>query len=127
MAKILVIDDDEYICKSLQRILEKDGHSVKTAQDGDAGMTLVKKETPELIIIDIVMPNKEGIETINELLKNYPGIKIIAMSGGGQRLDAVQYLDLAVKFGVRATIKKPYERREILDLVNEVLADKERP
>ncbi|MCU0821020.1 MAG: response regulator [Spirochaetes bacterium] len=121
MARILVIDDDEYICKSLQRILEKDGYEVKLAEDGEAGLDMVSKEIPDLIIIDIVMPVKEGIETINVLLKKYPGIKIIAMSGGGQRLDARQYLDLAYKFGVRATIKKPYERGEILELVKKVL------
>lgn len=122
MARILVIDDDEYICKSLQRILEKDGYEVRTAEDGEAGLKHVIMDMPDLIIIDIVMPNKEGIETINELLRKYPGIKIIAMSGGGQRLDADQYLDLAYKFGVKATIKKPYERNEILELVNNVLS-----
>ena len=122
MARILVIDDDEYICKSLQRILEKDGYEVSTAEDGEAGLKHVNAELPDLIIIDIVMPNKEGIETINELLRKYPGIKIIAMSGGGQRLDAGQYLDLAYKFGVKATIKKPYERSEILELIKNVLS-----
>ncbi len=123
MAQIIVIDDDQFIRKSLQRMLEKEGHTVKIAEDGEKGLELVRNEMPDLIIIDIVMPNKEGIETINELLKKYPGIKIIAMSGGGQRLDAAQYLHLALKIGVRATIKKPYERSEMVKLVSEAISN----
>ena len=93
------------------------------AEDGEQGIQLTRSSIPDLLIIDIIMPNKEGIETIDELRKEYPDIKIIAISGGGLRLEARQYLDLALKIGVKAALKKPFERDEIVNLANEIISN----
>ena len=113
MAKILVIDDNDLVRASTRTILENEGYVVEEASDGDAGIARAKSVLPDLILTDIVMPNKEGIEMIRDLRsRGYDG-PIIAMSGGG-RLDATEVLDLAGKLGADACIAKPFKRAELL-------------
>ncbi len=123
MPNIIIIDDDRFVCKTLKRIFEKEGHTVDVAEDGEQGIQLVRRSNPDLVIIDIIMLNKEGIETIDELIKEYPDIKMIAISGGGLRLEACQYLDLALKIRVKAALKKPFDRDEIVNLANEIISN----
>jgi CheY-like chemotaxis protein len=82
MARILVIDDERIIRTIVKHALEEDGHEVIEAGDGEEGIQLYRKNPTDLVVTDIIMPRKEGIETIKELRRNYPDIKIIAMSGG---------------------------------------------
>ena len=113
MAKILVIDDNDLVRASTRTILENEGYVVEEASDGDVGIARAKSVLPDLILTDIVMPNKEGIEMIRDLRsRGYDG-PIIAMSGGG-RLDATEVLDLAGKLGADACIAKPFKRAELL-------------
>jgi DNA-binding response OmpR family regulator len=113
MAKILVIDDNDLVRASTRTILETEGYVVEEASDGDGGIASAKSVLPDLILTDIVMPNKEGIEMIRDLRgRGYDG-PIIAMSGGG-RLDATEVLDLAGKLGADACIAKPFKRAELL-------------
>ena len=120
MAKILVIDDNDLVRASTLTILESEGYVVDEAGDGDIGITRARSSTPDLIITDIVMPNKEGIEMIRDLRsRGYDG-PIIAMSGGG-RLDATEVLDLAGKLGADACIAKPFKKAELLAKVKACL------
>jgi DNA-binding response OmpR family regulator len=120
MAKILVIDDNDLVRASTRTILESEGYVVDEAGDGDIGIARAKSGTPDLIITDIVMPNKEGIEMIRDLRgRGYDG-PIIAMSGGG-RLDATEVLDLAGKLGADACIAKPFKKAELLAKVKACL------
>ena len=84
MARILVIDDEPYILLMLKKMLEKDGHEVDMALNGMEGIKLFEKNRFDLLITDIIMPEKEGLEIIMELKKENPGLKIIAISGGGR-------------------------------------------
>ena len=84
MANIYVFDDEPSILLMIKKMLEKAGHSVDIALNGREGMELFKKSMPDLLITDIIMPEKEGLETIFELRSKYPKLKIIAISGGGR-------------------------------------------
>ena len=83
MSHILIIDDDILICQLLRRILEQLGHRVTDAQDGRKGLNAFQADPADLVITDLIMPGMEGIETIMEMKRRFPGTKIIAMSGGG--------------------------------------------
>ena len=121
MASILIVDDDLQIQKLLKQILEKEGHETMVAADGLEAMRKYKQKRPDLLITDIVMPKKEGIELIMELKQLEPDVKIIAMSGGGQ-VDAETYLAMANKLGAKATIGKPLDRKELLSKVKSALS-----
>lgn len=120
MAKILVIDDEPYILLMIKKMLEQVGHRVDLASNGKEGLELLLTHSFDLLITDIVMPEKEGLETIREVRKKYPGLKIIAISGGG-RLDSSEYLEPARYFGAEKIIKKPFQKGELLNAVNELL------
>lgn len=120
MAKILVIDDNDLVRASTRSILEAEGYAVEEAGDGNVGIARAKSYAPDLILTDIVMPNKEGIEMIRDLRgRGYTG-PIIAMSGGG-RLDAAEVLDLAGKLGADACIAKPFKKADLLTKVKACL------
>jgi YesN/AraC family two-component response regulator len=116
MAKILVIDDEPSILLMLKKMLEKAGHAVDMALNGREGMELVEKNKPDLVITDIIMPEKEGLETIMALKKNYPKIKIIAISGGG-RIGPEGYLPSAKHLGADMVFQKPLVQKEFMDAV----------
>jgi DNA-binding response OmpR family regulator len=118
--KVLVIDDDAKIRRVLDLKLRKAGYQVIAAADGDAGLNLFKAQQPDIIITDILMPGREGLETIIELRRHSPEVKIIAVSGGG-RVGAEKYLDLAKKFGAQRTFTKPFIGKEVLQAVRELL------
>jgi DNA-binding NtrC family response regulator len=123
MPKILLADDEEVLRSLLTIMLETDGHEVKAVVNGmEVLKAVVKEDVPfDLLITDLIMPEREGIETIMELRKKHPSLKIIAMSGGG-RSGADGYLKLALKLGAAAILEKPFDRQELLDTVRKVLA-----
>ncbi len=121
MAKILVIDDDEQIRAMLRQLLEKQGYEVFIASDGVEGLKLFRKESIDLIITDIIMPEKEGIETIRELVNEFPDVKIIAMSGGG-RIGPEAYLRMAKGFGASHTFTKPIDLKELSEAVKKLIS-----
>ena len=121
MARILIIDDESSVRKVLRHMLERDGHEVVEAPDGHMGLRLYREHPTDLIVTDILMPEKEGIETILELRKTSPGVRILAISGGG-RMSKYDLLETAEKFGVAKTLAKPFERQEFLAAVQEMLA-----
>jgi CheY-like chemotaxis protein len=120
MARILVIDDDELVRFTLKTILEEDNHEVAVAKDGVEGTALFTSQPYPLVITDLIMPEKEGMETIIELRKNYPDTKIIAISGGGQ-MGVSNLLKVAQRIGADQAIAKPFGRDEVLDCVKECL------
>jgi len=116
MARILVIDDDEQVLDMLYESLTREGYDVLRASNGEQGMRLYREEPVDLIITDLIMPEKEGIETIIELRQDFPDVKIIAMSGGG-RIGTKDYLNMAKIFGVQRTFTKPVAREQLLDAI----------
>lgn len=121
MSKILVIDDDPTVCQTICRILGRKGYDVVLAHDGRYGLKLFESEQPDLVITDIIMPEREGIETIRAIHKLCPKAKIIAISGGG-RVGNVDFLTLAAKLGAREIIAKPFEPGELTSSVSRCLA-----
>jgi DNA-binding response OmpR family regulator len=124
MAKILVFDDELSILLMLKKMLEKAGHKVDIALNGREGMELFEKNKPDLLITDIIMPEKEGLETILELRKKYPELKIIAISGGG-RIGPGGYLPSAKLFGANMIFQKPLVQKEFMDAVSLLLNEAE--
>jgi DNA-binding NtrC family response regulator len=121
MGKILVIDDEPYILLMLKKMLERAGYLVELANNGRDGMELFKKEAADLVITDIIMPDKEGLELILEMKKNRPELKIIAMSGGG-RISPESYLECARHFGAERVFQKPFKQKELVSAVNELMS-----
>ena len=120
MARILIIDDDEQIRTMLQQMFEREGYEAAAAADGRIGIRLYKENPADVVITDIIMPEKEGIETIRELKRDYPDVRIIAMSGGG-RIGPENYLKIARGLGAEKTLTKPVERKTLLAAVRDVL------
>ena len=117
MATILVIDDDAQIRRLLRQVLEREGHNVLDAGDGKEGIRFYRENEVDLIITDLIMPEKEGLETIMELRNEQPDLKIIAMSGGG-KVPAEAYLKIADTLGAQKTLIKPFAREELLKAVD---------
>ena len=122
MARILVIDDDEQILDMLYESLTREGYDVLKASNGEQGLKLYREESVDLIITDIIMPEKEGLETIIELKKDFPDVKIIAISGGG-RIGTKDYLHIAKMFGVERTFTKPVAREHLLSAIRELIEE----
>jgi CheY-like chemotaxis protein len=122
MARILVIDDDEQVLDMLYESLTREGYDVLRASNGEQGLNLYREEPVDLIITDLIMPEKEGIETIIELRQDFPDVKIIAMSGGG-RIGTKDYLSMAKIFGVQRTFTKPVAREQLLDAIRELIKE----
>lgn len=120
MPSILIIDDDAQILKMLRQILERESYDVTEAFNGKQGLRLYRENPTDLVITDIIMPEKEGIEIIIELKRDYPDVKIIAISGGG-RINPEDYLDIAKKLGAHRIFTKPVERKKLLNAVRELL------
>ncbi len=126
MTRILVVDNEEQIRILLRTSLERDGYQVMDAPDGKVGMELCHKEPFDLVVTDIVMPEKDGIETMVELQRFFPKTKIIAISGGGQMLDANEVLQTASLLGAQCTLFKPFDLKDFLSMVKGVLGSGEK-
>jgi len=120
MALILIIDDEPQIRSLLKLMLERDGYEVAEAPDGVEGIRIYRQNPADLIITDLIMPNKDGIGVIIDLKKEFPNVKIIAMSGGGLNKPE-GYLKGAKKLGAACTLTKPIDRGEMLKAIKDVL------
>jgi DNA-binding response OmpR family regulator len=121
MNSVLVIDDDPVFCTVVQGILENDGYSVELAGDAQTGISRFDELNPDLVIVDILMPGKEGIATILELRENNPEARILAMTGGGN-FAAADVLRIAELLGADNSLKKPFEPTALLATVKRCLA-----
>ena len=124
MAHILVIDDEVQIRDVLRTVLERVGYQVTEAGDGNEGLQIYAEGGIDLVVTDIIMPEKGGIDTIMDLRRDFPGVKVIAISGGGMCGD-VSYLDMALGVGADRAIGKPFVLDDFLESVEELLSPKE--
>ncbi|MFC1763921.1 response regulator [Planctomycetota bacterium] len=122
MKRVLVVDDDIQLRPLLEQILVREGYEVRTASNGVEALAALQAEFFDLMITDIIMPEKEGLETISEIRRQDLDIKIIAISGGG-RADAGTYLRLAKAQGADRILIKPFERNEIIEAIEELLGE----
>jgi CheY-like chemotaxis protein len=122
MKSILVVDDDDSFRTGLSKVLSQEGYETTACVDGAAALEAFRKRAVDLVITDIIMPEKEGLETILELRRIAPKLKIIAVSGGG-RNGPEDYLPIAEHFGAARTLAKPFDKEQILQAVREVLGE----
>ena len=124
MGRIMIVEDDKAVRELLREILKRAGHEVIAASNGKEAIALYQDDPapPDLVITNILMPEKEGLETIQEMRRDDPDIKIIAISGGGQ-IGPADYLEIARRFGATRTFSKPFDRKELLAAVDELLEE----
>ena len=111
--RVLVIDDDKFVRTSIRAVLEGAGYEVAEAGDADTGIALQKANLYDLLIVDLVMPHKEGLETIRELRSDFPDLPIVAISGGGE-IVRKNFIQAAEMFGASATLEKPFGGDELV-------------
>lgn len=121
MASLLIIDDDESIRSLLAQAMTHAGHTVREAADGNKGLALYRAEPSDIVLTDLVMPEKEGLATIMELRREYPQVRIIAMSGGFAH-DSRVYLHMAERLGAVRVLRKPFSLAELETVIAEVHA-----
>jgi len=116
MARVLVIDDEDVVRDFLRDALMLRGHEVEEAEDGEKGLESVRRNPPDLVISDIMMPNMTGLEVVEKLREMHPDIKIISIAAVGDRL-----LEQAEELGANRTFEKPFHMKDILDAVDDLL------
>jgi DNA-binding NtrC family response regulator len=121
MARFVILDDDEDICSIVQMILELEGHDAVVVTSADGAVALQRSRPADVLITDIFMPDKDGLETIQQFRREFPETRIIAMSGGGDTLRGVDYLFSAREMGAVQVIRKPFEKEGLLDVVRRAL------
>lgn len=120
--RVLVIDDDEQMRLLLRQIMEWRGYDVAEAENGKVGLRLQREEPADLVITDLIMPEQEGLETISALKREFRGVKIIAISGGG-RIGPDAYLPAARELGADRIFTKPFDVGEIITAINDLMGD----
>lgn len=131
MSHVLVIDDNPTVRSSMKAMLESCGFDVSVARDGDEGLQHFRQEPFDLVISDIIMPRKDGFETVRELREITDDVPIIVMSGGSRmvgddiaRQATRDALDLAETLGATRTISKPFTQDDLLKVIRECLVEK---
>jgi len=120
MTRILLVDDDDLSRAAVHRMLERSGYTVYSTGQGSHAITRYKGEPTDLVITDLIMPETDGLEIIQELRRMDPQARILAMSGGG-RVDAAEYLSVARKFGAIEVLQKPFTGQELQQAVERAL------
>jgi len=121
MARILIIDDDDTLRGIIAKSLMHAGHSVSQANNGRKGVAMYRADPVDLVLTDMIMPEQEGIETIKILHREFPQLRIIAMSGGLEGSEL--YLNLTRRLGAACTLPKPFTLEQLKDAVEIVMED----
>jgi CheY-like chemotaxis protein len=121
-ASILIIDDDAAVSRTLSLILTRAGYQVSTVTSGRKGLEMLSEGGFDLVLTDIIMPELDGIEAIRRIRTDHPGLRIIAMSGGGQ-IDKADFLHMAEALGADRVLEKPVRSERLLELVGSVMAN----
>lgn len=122
MARILLIDDETDFRKTVRRMLERAGHEVDEAESGRAGLARLDEAKYDLVLTDIIMPDMEGLETIQHVKQRDPNLPVIAMSGGG-RVSAMKPLAVAKMLGATRLLDKPFARADLLENIEQTLEE----
>lgn len=125
MTRVLVVDDDDMVRETFVVALERGGFEVADAANGREAQRRLEQSTFDVVVTDILMPEKDGIEMILDIRKRDPGLGIVAVSGGGA-MDAIKLLDFARELGADRVVPKPVQPATLVDLVREVAAERAR-
>jgi CheY-like chemotaxis protein len=131
MNRILVIDDEADVRDGIKRVLDRAGFSVRVVDNAADAMLELKRVGADVVITDIIMPKVNGVEAIEHIVREYPMIRIVAISGGGNfdvtgyqpaAITTTAYLAAAKRAGAHCILTKPFESRELIDAVEQVMA-----
>lgn len=123
LRRILVIDDDDLTCRWLGEMLSNAGFDVHSTCDGESGVRLFCAERFDLVITDLVMPDKNGVEVVRDILEHRPDARVIAISGGEEEISSsVRLLNAAKSMGAVGALQKPFQSSQIVEMVREVLS-----
>ena len=117
--RVLIVDDDCELLDTLAEMLDGAGFTVAKANNGAEGIAAYKKTPADVVILDMLMPEKDGFETMNFLKRDYPDVKIIAMTGGGT-IGSQDVLQWARLMGVTRAFSKPFQWEEMLQSVQQI-------
>jgi CheY-like chemotaxis protein len=118
MPSVLVVDDQDQVRQLIRETLEQAGYEVEEARDGKEGLERYRATSPDLVIMDILMPDQDGLEVIMTLRREFPNTRVIAMTGGNDMIGLLNLLDVAKMLGARRTLHKPFELKVLLDAVS---------
>ena len=122
MPRILVVEDDDLMRDGLRQMIEREGHEALAAENGLLGLKLFQTHEIDLVITDVLMPEKDGLELIKEIRACNPEVKIIAMSGGG-RISSKNYLSVAKRLGANGTLTKPFLRKDLIESLRAIFSE----
>jgi two-component system chemotaxis response regulator CheY len=117
MPSVLVVDDQEWIRKLVREVLEQAGYVVEEARGGNEGLERYRAHQADVVIMDILMPDQDGIESIVTLRREFPESRVIAMTGGGDMIGILNFLDVAKMLGANRTLQKPFTVNALLEAV----------
>ena len=121
MARILIVDDEQPVRALVREMLALDRHDILEAADGAEARALYEEQEVDLVITDLVMPDKSGIDLIMELRERDPDVRILAISGGGGITGRFDYLPIAELIGARSILRKPFQMGDLRAKVSELL------
>ena len=121
MARILIVEDDEQLREMLTQVLERENYEVLGSRDGEEAIRVLRHSRIDLLITDIIMPQKDGTRLIMETRKDFPDLQIIAISGGARHIDPQNPLHIAKKLGAQVTLTKPFKLKDLLGAVRELV------
>lgn len=117
MPSVLVVDDEDQIRQLIRETLEQAGYEVREARDGKDGLERYRAQPTDVVIMDILMPDQDGLESIMTLRREFPGARIIAITGGSDMIGILNFLDVAKMLGARRTLQKPFEMKTLVEAV----------
>jgi CheY-like chemotaxis protein len=123
MSRILLVDDHEPVCLSLQSMIKAMGHETLMATNGRQALALHRQTPVDVLLTDIFMPDMDGYELIQKFQREYPAVKVIAMSGGIPRAPGGPYLEVAEKFGAQWLLQKPFSATRLIEVISEATGE----
>jgi two-component system chemotaxis response regulator CheY len=121
MASVLIVDDEDQIRELIRKTFEQSGYQVFEASTGKAALEEYRTVPTDLVIMDILMPDQDGFESISMIRHESPKVKIIAMTGSNDMIGVLDFLDVAKMLGATRTIQKPFDMKDLLDAAQSVL------
>lgn len=122
MPSVLVVDDEDQIRQLIRETLEQAGYDVEEAGNGKQGLERYRARPADLVIMDILMPDQDGLESIMTLRREFPASRVIAITGGSDMIGILNFLDVAKMLGARRTLQKPFDMQTLLDAAQSELS-----
>jgi two-component system, chemotaxis family, chemotaxis protein CheY len=117
MPSVLVVDDQDPVRQLIRETLEQAGYEVEEARDGKEGLDRYRARSTDLVLMDILMPDQDGLEALMAFRQEFPDTRVIAMTGGNDTIGVLTFLDVAKMLGARRTLHKPFDLKVLLDTV----------